>query len=321
VLASGEPLEVEERISFDDEFRTFLTIKFPLYNKQGIIYAIGGVAADITHRKQQKDFLLQARIELEQQIAERTTSLLQANHALQAQIAERERTETELRDNQYRLQRLSRRLVAVQEEERHYLARELHDEIGQVLTGVKLSLDTVALTPQDQISDRLSESRAAINELLMRVRHLSLDLRPGMLDDMGLLPTLQWYFERYTERSRICVKFRHKGLERRFSPDVEITIYRIVQETLTNAARYAGIEEISVWLLSNTEYISVRIDDEGVGFDLTALPRQRTGGLDGMRERVELLSGDFTIESIPGEGTHIIADLPLTPSSEVYHSY
>lgn len=235
---------------------------------------------------------------------------------LAAQIAtaiQNTRLFEDLRASRERLQALSQRLVDLQEAERAAIARELHDEIGQVLTGLKLILDAAARLPASQVASRLDEARTVINELMARVRDLSLDLRPPMLDDMGLLAALQWHFERYTAQTAVQIHWRHNGLERRFSPEIETTIYRVVQEALTNVARHAGVDAVTVQLLADHERFSVRIDDNGRGFDFDAvLASQAAVGLIGMHERVALLGGNLTIESMPGGGTRVIAELPLS---------
>ena len=142
------------------------------------------------------------------------------------------------------LQRLSRQLLQAQEAERHALARELHDEIGQRLTGLSLMLSSQHPSP-----DQLIDAQAVVRDLIGRLRNLSLDLRPTILDDLGLLPALVWLFERYTAQTNVSVRFEHRLLEaQRFALEVEITAYRIVQEALTNVARYAGVTEVTVGL-------------------------------------------------------------------------
>jgi len=145
-----------------------------------------------------------------------------------------------------------------------------------------------------------------------RVRQLSLDLRPTMLDDLGLLPTLLWYLERYTAQTDIRVDFGHGGLEGRFAPPVETTVFRIVQEALTNVARHAGVSEVKVHLWVQQNVLRVRVEDRGAGFEPElAMSAALSSGLTGMRERAALLGGRFTIESAPGAGTCLTAELPL----------
>jgi signal transduction histidine kinase len=211
-----------------------------------------------------------------------------------------------------RLQALSRRLVEVQEAERRHIARELHDEVGQVLTGLKLSLEMSANLPDEAVKASLDETQALVNELMAEVRDLSLDLRPAMLDDLGLLPALLWHFERYTAQTQVHVVFKQIGLERRFRPEIETAVYRMVQEALTNVARHAGASKATVRLWADDETMGVQIEDQGAGFDLeAALSTGASSGLAGMHERVALLGGQLTIETAPGTGTRLTAELPL----------
>lgn len=217
-----------------------------------------------------------------------------------------------------RLQKLSRQLLEVQEAERRHIARELHDEVGQALTGLKLLLDMSTRLPAGEATANLGEAQAMIHELMALVRDLSLDLRPAMLDDLGLLPTLLWHLDRYTNQTHVCVTFKHAGLEgRRFAPQVETAAYRIVQEALTNVARHAGVSEVTVRLWTDQDTLSVQVKDRGAGFDPEAtLATSDTIGLAGMRERAVLLGGQLTIESVPGAGTYVTAELPLGGPAE-----
>jgi signal transduction histidine kinase len=251
----------------------------------------------------------------------------------------------QVRAGREHLQALSRQLLEVQEAERRHIARELHDEVGQALTGLKLLLDMSTRTPTDEGSGAapgrpspneeglvgrpspngdlrklhdLREAQAMVNELMALVRDLSLDLRPAMLDDLGLLPTLLWHFERYTTQTYVRVTFKHSGLEgRRFRPEVETAAYRIVQEALTNVARHAGVGEVWVRSWADQEALGVQIEDQGSGFEPeAALAAGATTGLAGMRERAVLSGGQLTVESTPGAGTCVTAELPLAQEME-----
>jgi len=216
----------------------------------------------------------------------------------------------EVRVGRERLEALSRRLLEVQEAERQHIARELHDEIGQALTALKLSLDTGASVAAD--APPLADTRRQVNELLTRVRSLALDLRPAMLDDLGLLPALLWLFERYAAQGGVRVHFEHRGLEARFNAEIETAAFRIIQEGLTNVARHARVPQVTVRAWSDPSTLSVQIVDEGIGFDAgAALAAGISSGMTGMRERAVLLGGQLTVESAPGKGTRVSAELPL----------
>jgi signal transduction histidine kinase len=223
-----------------------------------------------------------------------------------------ERRLGELHAAHEQLQYLSQRLLGVQEMERRHIARELHDEIGQLLTALQLLLDIAGQSPADAMATSQHKAQTLVHELMDRVRNLSLDLRPPMLDDLGLLPALLWHFKRYTTQSHVAVDFRHTGLGgRRFRTDLETAAYRVVQEALTNVARHAQVKHAAmrIWTTHNT--LGVQIEDQGIGFDPQTSSVDRLG-LVGMRERVRLLSGTLTIEAAPGAGTRITAEWPLT---------
>lgn len=211
-----------------------------------------------------------------------------------------------------RLQMLSRRLVEVQEIERRSIARELHDEVGQILTGLSLLLEMIVRLPEEHIASRLDQARDMVNDLMQRVREMSLQLRPPMLDDLGLLAALLWHFERYRAQTGIQVIFKHAGIERRFTPDIEIAVYRMIQEALTNVARYAAVDNVVVRLWAQHATLGVQIEDQGRGFDPeAALAKHTSSGLSGMRERLLLLGGELSIESAPDQGCHLSVELPL----------
>ena len=219
-------------------------------------------------------------------------------------IRKRKRAEDELH-------RYSRRLVQIQETERRHIARELHDEIGQSLTGLNLVLTQLERQAGNKRKLLLTEAKGVVKELTGRVRELALDLRPSMLDDLGLLPTLIWYLERYTVQTAIEVGFDHFGLDRRFQPDTEIAAYRIVQEALTNAARHAGVGDVAARLWTDEDAINIQVEDGGKGFDVkSTLARSRTSGLAGMRERAASVGGQLRIESALDSGCRITAELP-----------
>ncbi len=228
-------------------------------------------------------------------------------------VTARKRVEDQLRESVERQQTLSRRLLEVQEAERRHLARELHDEVGQQLTGLHLLLKQIAsMTAEPKLIGALT----LLDGLLARVRNLSSDLRPAMLDHLGLLPALLWLLGRYTDQTGVVVDFKHTGLERRFPPTIETAAYRIVQEALTNVARYAAVSAASVRVWAERNALVVQIEDRGVGFDVGTVLAGGACGLSGIQERVTLLGGELTIDSAPGAGTYLAARLPLDRSPE-----
>ena len=219
----------------------------------------------------------------------------------------------QLRQHQESLQVLSQRLLDVQETERRGIARELHDEIGQALTGLRLMLEVAAQQNEGSVPAKLNQARLLVEDLMERVSQLSLNLRPALLDDLGLLPTLLWHMDRYTSQTGIEANLKQSGLEgQRFSPEVETAAYRIVQEALTNIARYAQVDQANVTLWVDQTKLGIQVEDKGQGFDpKAALAKGSSSGLLGMQERAILLNGTFTVESSPEQGTRLLAELPV----------
>lgn len=225
-------------------------------------------------------------------------------------ITRRKRKDEALRESADRLKILSRRLIEVQEAERRRLALELHDEVGQILTGLKLTLEMSARQPPAEVRETVAQAQTLVNELMARARKMSLDLRPATLDHLGLLAALLWHINQYGAQTQVHVEFKHSGLEgRRFPPEIETAAYRIVQEALTNVARHAETRAATVRVWADGHGLGLQIEDKGKGFDTeAALAADNTSGLAGMRERAHLLGGSFLIESSPGAGARLTAE-------------
>ncbi len=220
----------------------------------------------------------------------------------------------EVQQSRERLQGLSHRLIEVQEAERRTIAGELHDEIGQALTIVKMNLQAVQrLSGNIEASARLGESVAIVERALEQVRNLSLDLRPSLLDDLGLVAALRWYVARQARVAGFMVHFKAEDLGRHLAPTLETTCFRVAQEALTNVVRHARAREVWVQLTWENE-LCLTIRDDGSGFDVVAAQacasRGESFGLLGMRERVDIVNGRLTISSSPGAGTLVCACFP-----------
>ncbi|MCA1842542.1 MAG: GAF domain-containing protein [Actinobacteria bacterium] len=211
-----------------------------------------------------------------------------------------------------RVEAYSRRVVDAQETERRRIAHELHDEIGQALTGLKMTLEEHDRLPTPAVAARLARAGELTAELLRRVQNLSLDLRPAALDDLGLRPALVCLLERYTSQTGVEVALACSGLESRLDPAVETAAYRIVQEALTNVARYAGVKKAAVGCAAEKAALRVEVADEGVGFDVDAIPIGASSGLVGMEERARSTGGHLRVWSGPGRGTTVVARLPIS---------
>ena len=216
-----------------------------------------------------------------------------------------------------RQQALTRRLVDVQEDERRNLARELHDQIGQMLTGLQFSLSALLPQAANEQKEKIKSIQKMVSNLIAQTREISINLRPSMLDDTGLILTLIWHFDRYTSQTDIEVKFQHYNiLDKRFKPEIETAIYRIVQEALTNVARHAKADVVEVMIKLEGQLITVEISEQGQGFDLDQVDISAHMGLNSMRERAYVVGGLLDIHAAPGSGTRIHAEIPLSGKVE-----
>jgi signal transduction histidine kinase len=223
----------------------------------------------------------------------------------------------QIRAGRSRAQVLSQQLMAAQEAERRRLARELHDEVGQALTAIKINLQSaLALGSKNAIIARLDDSIAIVDQALQQVRNLSLDLRPSLLDDLGLVAALRWYLDRQSQRAGYKAEFTADPPGLRGATGLETACFRVVQEALTNIARHAQARNVCVLLRQSGTELEVQIRDDGVGFDVAEARQQAARGaslgLLGMQERVLLSGGRITIESTLGSGTQILVHFPLS---------
>jgi signal transduction histidine kinase len=216
------------------------------------------------------------------------------------------------------LQRLSSRLITAQEEERRAIARELHDEVGQLLAALKaeLSMSQRAIETQGLDAAGLASARALADGAIQTVRDLSHLLHPALLDDLGLPQAIDWYVRGFTRHHALRVDFTHTGMDERLAAAAEASVYRIVQEALTNVARHAHASACRVSLERQEASVLLAIEDDGVGFNPAALDAaaaaDRGLGLIGIRERVAALHGSFTIDTARERGTSIMVAFPAT---------
>ncbi|HEY4087738.1 MAG TPA: sensor histidine kinase [Bryobacteraceae bacterium] len=211
---------------------------------------------------------------------------------------------------------LSARLLEVQEEERKYLARELHDEVGQTLTALRMELAPVQAVVQNPAArERLRNCQDLAERAVRTVRHISLMLRPSLLDDLGLDAALEWHLNEFSRRSGIQSEYAADEEMPELSEEMRTCVYRVAQEALNNCEKYSRATKARLVLRISEESIMLEIGDNGAGFQLTprGLPARGTGLL-GIRERVSLLHGSTMIDTSPGGGTRVVVTLPLYPA-------
>ena len=259
---------------------------------------------------------------LEAQVAARTQEL-------QAEVAVRHKAERHAAEHAARLQILSKRLFKIQEDERRAIARELHDQVGQMLTGLKFQLEALvkhaAAGSDATLQAQLAESKTLATELMAHVRELTQQFRPRILDDLGLRAALEWHARLFQKQTGVNATVEVSLPQERLPIELEIAVFRIVQEALTNVARHAGCTEASVAVTDapadgsaeGSAKLLVDIVDRGQGFDLdTVLASRNSIGLTSLTERVTLAGGTVEIFSRQGQGTRIHAEFPLGVAAE-----
>ncbi len=230
-----------------------------------------------------------------------------------------ERARDRAESAEHELRRLSQKLVLAQEEERKMISRELHDEIGQTLTALRIELGNLENLPPNAPEEQarlIGESKALVAEVLNSVRNLAQGLRPSMLDDLGLGPALEWQVRDFSRRTGVSASVQLDGNLDRLPENIRTCIYRAAQESLTNCARHARARNVRVTVYGGRDLLSMTVQDDGVGFDPDT-PSAHGLGLVGIEERVKELGGQLTIQAQPGQGSLVRVELPRPREAEV----
>lgn len=228
----------------------------------------------------------------------------------------------QVRNGRLRLERLSRQLLDAQESERRYIARELHDAIGQSLTALKVDLQAIQHDSSFAAhSIQLAEPIRLVEDILGQVRTLSLELRPSLLDDLGLVAALRWHLKRIGQRGNLAIQFSANGISERLRLELETACFRLTQEALTNIVRHARASNVDVELRQQSPMLELTIRDDGIGFDADVAVQQAIAGssmgLLGMQERAVLVGGQLSLESVVDRGTTIYGRFPLAPDARL----
>ncbi len=305
------------------------TVKLQLLKRAGGFFAEAITPIEEGHRSA-VEFNSQLN-RINEELSQRTLELAKSNRNLQKEVARRKVVETTLRKSegqtillleqsrllQQQLRLLSRRVLMAQEEERKRISRELHDVVVQLLTGINVRLATLkkeSSVTTREFSREISNAQRLVVKSVDIVHQFARELRPAMLDDLGLTPALHSYLQNFTKESGVRVSLTaFKGLEK-LNNTKSTVIYRVVQEALTNVGRHAQASRVEVCIRKLPASVSVSIHDDGQSFDVEQMWNSRKNqrlGLLGMRERVEMVRGTFRIESSPGQGTTILIVIPF----------
>lgn len=278
------------------------------------LQAIANVLAAAIERKRAEEALLRTHDVLELGVQERTAGLSEAIDILEEQIAERHRAEEELLSSREELRALSARLLSVQEEERSRIAREIHDELGQALTALKIDLTWVAqrLAPnQEHVKKKTDWMAHLIDTTVQAVRRISTELRPRILDHLGLVAALEWQIREFQDRTGIACMFTKHPEEITVHGERATTVFRICQEALTNVGRHTNATRIDLSLTKVGRDLVLEVRDNGTGITKEAVADPKSLGLIGMRERVLPMGGDVTIKGVRGKGTAVTVRIPI----------
>lgn len=301
-LAAGSAFEVEERFrrGGDGSFRWHIVRALPVRDADCRIITWVGTCIDIDDQKQAQVLLNSSRARLEQAVMLRTRELLLANSAL--------------RISEGKLRNLSAHLQSAREAERTSIAREIHDELGASLTAVKMDLARYVKT-FDNIPaasrDLLAGVASLVDSAVQTVRRIATQLRPSILDHLGLWPALEWQLEEFENRYSVQCSIELDAMPSGLDKDAQTAVFRIVQEALTNVARHARATRVHVKVSEVVEHVRIDIADNGIGIPAEKLSDPASCGIQGMHERAEAFGGRIQLESTPTDGTRLYIDFPL----------
>ncbi len=285
----------------------------PWRTSEGMVGGIIISREDITERKIIERQLEEYRIDLEERVIDRTSQLKQSNEQLSQEIQKHKQTEGKLEQSYEQLQNLSAHLEEVREQERTGIAREIHDELGQALTALKMDCSWFQkrLDKKDLVlEDKVKSMKELIDSTVKTVQRISSELRPGILDDLGLVAAMEWQMDEFRKRTSLDCYLDIQFDDAQMNTKYATTLFRILQETLTNIVRHAQASKVSVSLNESASKIVMIVDDNGRGVTKKQLESPEAFGLMGMRERIHYLNGDIDIQGKKKRGTIVRVALP-----------
>jgi signal transduction histidine kinase len=276
------------------------------------------VTRDMTARHSKEEALAKAKELLELRVRQRTTVLGRVNRELRTEIAERVRAEQQLRASLDQLRALAARLQSVREEERTSIAREIHDELGQACTAIKMDLALIgrkATRRQTRLLAKVDSATQLVDGMIVTLRRIASDLRPRTLDDLGLTAALEWQAQEFESRTGIHCRITLPQEPLVLDAERSTAVFRIFQESLTNVARHAHATRVEARLERAVNDLFFQVRDDGMGFDAEEVKTRKSLGLVGMQERALLLHGELKVEGVPSAGTTLTLRIPLPPAT------
>ena len=287
-----------------------------LRDANGSLLGFAKLTRDTTENREQAEAQTKAKELLELRVEQRTAVLTRLNNEMRTEIADRQHAEEELRKSRDQLRALAARLQSVREEERTYIAREIHDELGQACTAIKMDLALIGrklAKQQTALRTKVDSSIQLVDGTIATLRRIASELRPRTLDDLGLPSALEAHAQEFEGRTGIHCSVILPPEPLTLDTDRSTAIFRIFQESLTNVARHAHATRVEARLRRDNDRIIFQVFDNGTGFDPDVARARKSLGLIGMQERALLLNGDFKTEGAPGSGTTMTLTIPLPP--------
>ena len=316
VVQKGECKDEGWRLRKDGSRYWASVVITALRNAKGDVLGFIKITRDMTERHEQEVTLKEAKDKLELTVEQRAATLVKMNLELREEIAERRRIEEELRKSLGQLRALAARLQVVREEERTLIAREMHDELGQACTAIKMDLASIGrkiTKKQSVVRDKVGSAIELVDKMIFTVRRIASELRPRTLDDLGLNAALEWQAQEFETRTKIKCHVSLPEHDLALDSERSTAIFRIFQESLTNVARHSQATHVDARLETEGDRLLFRVHDNGKGFDIEQARARRSLGLVGMQERALLLGGEFKIEGVVGSGTTMTLRIPLPP--------
>jgi len=287
-----------------------------LRDPKGNLLGFAKLTRDVTERREREETLTKAKELLELRVEQRAAVLTRVNEELRVEIAERERAEEQFKASLDQLRALAARLQSVREEERTSIAREIHDELGQACTAIKMDLALIGRKTtkrQTRLRAKADSASRLVDDMIVTLRRIASELRPRTLDDLGLTAALESQAQEFEARTGIHCRVALPEEPLTLDDERSTAIFRIFQESLTNVARHAHATRVEARLERAVNDLFFQVRDNGKGFDAEEVKARKSLGLVGMQERALLLDGELKVEGVPGAGTTLTLRIPLPP--------